>query len=147
MQYVSRVKIRDFKRDINSWVSLFSYSYILFSFTFSSPLLSRPHPHCLFLALARCLLFSTVARYLFFTLTRLLLSTFVWCRFSSHQFSFAFHVVPLYLLTFASLLITNFARVCLAPFSASSMFVWCALVECLVRHPMPLIFTRGQQFL
>jgi len=38
--YIPRDKIRDFKRDINSWVYFFSY--VFFSFTFSSASLPPP---------------------------------------------------------------------------------------------------------
>jgi len=47
------------------------------------------------------------------------------------------------LLTFSSLLFTGFVKIRLAPFSASFMFVWCVRIECLVRQPLPLLFTRG----
>jgi len=108
------VKIRDFKRDINSWVhfslTLTFFSYFFFSFTFSSqPLLPSPQ-----------------SRYL-------LLPTFAWCRF---LFS---------LVLFESLLFTNFARIHLAPFSASSTFVWYAQVSWLSRlntwFDIPCIFS------
>jgi len=52
-------------------------------------------------------------------------------------------VMPLSLLTFASLLFTGFAMVHLTPFLAASMFVWCVGIECLVRQPLPLLFTSG----
>jgi len=107
----------DFKRDINSWVSFFSY--VFFSCTFSSA--SLPSPLSLrMMLLSFLLVFICISR---------------GAAFSSHWFSFT------------SLLFTGFVRVRLALFSASSTFVWCTsfvvvLVECLVRHPLPLLFVR-----
>ena len=116
---VPRVKIRDFKRDINYWVSFLSYAYIfLFGFLLLHLLLllnlsasssaSPPSPQ------PRCLLLSSfVWRGAVFILTTFQLYL-VWCYF-------------LFSLVFICIFFVHcFSGVRLAPFSASSMFVWCA---------------------
>jgi len=83
-------------------LTLTFFSYVFFSFTFSSALLP-PYSRCLLLA-------------------------FACCRFYSHQFSCIScgAVFSSHWFSFASVLFIGFAKVRLAPFSASFTFVWCA---------------------
>ena len=128
---------------------IFLFCLHFFSFTFSSTSLPTPHPWCLLLTLVT----SSPPSLPSLHPHCLLLSTFVWYRLTSFHLYFAwccflFSLVFIYIFftpwfSFAYLLFTGFAKFRLNPFSASSMFVWCAQVQCLVRHLLSPLFTRS----
>jgi len=120
--YVSRVKIRNFMGDINFWVTFFSYVY--FSFTEPRYLLlywaSLSSPSLSLIAFSCFALWGLLRVVSLFLLTCFHLH-FAWCRF---LFSLVFICIFVF---------TGFSRVHLAPFLASSTFVWRAQVPWLSR--------------